>query len=102
MALAMSCGLEDALLAIAGVSKWAQFAWERGQIRWLIKSQSAVLPYGKMDNSMKGSLAVCAKQSYTQHKWPISAEYFLQLILQIYLSSLSDSVPVVTLTAFND
>ena len=77
MALAVGCGLEDTLLHIAGVSKLALFASETGQIWWLIKSQSAVFPYGKMDNLMKGSLAAYAKQAYIQHKWPISAEHFL-------------------------
>lgn len=77
MALAVSCGLEDTLRCVAGVSELAPFAWERGQIWQLIKSQSAVLPYGKMDNLMKGSLAAYAKQGDIQHKWPISAERFL-------------------------
>lgn len=78
MPLAVGCGLEDTLLHVAGVSELALFAWERGQIWWLIKSQSAILPYGKMDNLMKGSLAAYAKQAYIQHKWLISAEPFLK------------------------
>lgn len=77
MAVAVSCGWEDTLRHVAGVSELALFAWERGQIWRLTKSPSAVLPYGKMDNLMKGSLAACAKQAYIQHKWPVSAEHFL-------------------------
>lgn len=77
MALALGCGLEDTLLHTAGVSYLPLFSWQRGQIWWLIKRQSAVLPCGKMDNVMKGSLAVYAKQANMQHKWPIASEHFL-------------------------
>lgn len=59
----LSRGLEDTLLHVAGVSQAALFAWGRRQIWWLIKSQSAVLPYGKKDNLMKGGLAVYVQMS---------------------------------------
>jgi len=75
--MAVVCGLQDTLRHVAGFSKLSLFTWVKGQILRLVKSQSAVLPYGKMDNLMKGSLAVYAKQVYIQHKWPISAEHFL-------------------------
>lgn len=64
--------------------------------------QSALLPYGMVDNLMKGSLAVHAKQAYTQHKWPIAAEHFLTTYPADIFKYLPDSDPVVTLAAFND
>lgn len=51
---------------------------------------------------MKGSLAVHAKQAYTQHKWPIAAEHFLTTYPADIFKYLPDSDPVVTLAAFND
>lgn len=55
-----------------------------------------------VDNLMKGSLAVHAKQANTQHKWSIAAEHFLVTYPADTFKYLPHSDPVVTLSAFND
>lgn len=55
-----------------------------------------------VDNLMKGSPAVHAKQADTQHKQPTAAEHFLATYPADTFKYLPDSDPVVTLPAFND
>lgn len=62
------------------------FACEKGRIWCLINSQSAVLPYGMVNNLMKGSLAVHANKPTHSRSGPLLQNIFLQLTLQIYLS----------------